>query len=57
MTSRQIVPKAGGPGAPTQAQRSGLRGERRSKGANVVFAAGGNGIERTLLRRKGGGFD
>ncbi len=33
-----------------------LCGERRSKGANAVFAAGGNGVERTLLRRgpKGG---
>ena len=28
-------------GAPAQAQRSGLRGERRSKGANVVFRASG----------------
>ena len=26
-------------------------GERRSKGANVVFAAGGNGVEWTLRRR------
>ncbi len=38
-------------GVPTQAQRSGLRGERRSKGANTVFAASGNEVERTLRRR------
>ena len=38
-------------GAPTRAQRSGSRGERRSKGANAVFAAGGNEVERTLRRR------
>ena len=29
------------------------RGERRSKGANAVFAFGGNGVERTLRRRGG----
>ena len=28
-------------------------GERRSKGANAVFAIGGNGVERTLRRRDG----
>ena len=27
---------------------------RRSKGANAVFATGGNGVERTLRRRDGG---
>ena len=42
------------PGVPAQAQRSGLRGERRSKGADAVFAAGGNGVERTLRRRAHG---
>ena len=40
-------------GAPTRAQRSGSRGERRSKGAFGVFATGGNGEKRTLLRRGG----
>ena len=38
---------------PARAQRSGSRGERRSKGAFGVFAAGGNGEKRTLLRRGG----
>ena len=36
---------------PMRAQRSGSHGERRSKGAGGVFAAGGNGGERTLRRR------
>jgi len=31
-----------------------LCGERRSKGAGAVFAAGGNGDKRTLLRRGAG---
>lgn len=35
-------------GAPIKAQHSGLDGERRSKGANAAFAAGGSGDERTL---------
>ena len=38
-------------GGPMEAQRSGFHGGRRSKGANAVFAAGGNGVERTLRRR------
>lgn len=41
------------PGIQPRAQRSGSRLERRSKGANAVFAAGGNGVERTLRRRAG----
>ena len=40
-------------GPPKRAQRSGSRGERRSKGAFGVFATGGNGEKRTLLRRGG----
>ena len=39
-------------GAPAGAQRSGSGGERRSKGANAVFAEGGNEDERNLLRRE-----
>ena len=54
---RQDAPPAGIrrplEGAPTRAQRSGSRGERRSKGVFGVFAAGGNGEKRTLLRRGG----
>lgn len=38
-------------GAPARTQQSGPGGERRSKGANEVFAAGGNGTKRTLRRR------
>lgn len=41
------------PGIQPRAQRSGSRLERRSKGAGVVFAAGGNEAERTLRRRAG----
>ena len=35
-------------------RRAPRGGERRSKGAGAVFAAGGNGAERTLRRRNGG---
>ena len=35
------------------AQRSGCDFERRRKGADGVFATGGNGVERTLRRRGG----
>ena len=35
-------------------RRAPRGGERRSKGAGAVFAAGGNGAERTLRRRHGG---
>ena len=41
-------------GGPTQAQRSGLRGGRRSKGAERGMAARPSRAERTLLRRGGG---
>lgn len=36
-------------------RRAPRGGERRSKGAGAVFAAGGNGAERTLRRRQWGG--
>ena len=35
-------------------RRAPRGGERRSKGAGAVFAAGGNGAERTLRRRQWG---
>ena len=35
-------------------RRAPRGGERRRKGAGAVFAAGGNGAERTLRRRHGG---
>ena len=35
-------------------RRAPRGGERRSKGAGTVFAAGGNGAQRTLGRRHGG---
>ena len=42
-------------GKPERGPRRAPRGgERRSKGAGAVFAAGGNGAERTLRRRHGG---
>ena len=37
-------------------RRAPRGGERMSKGAGAVFAAGGNGAERTLRRRQWGGI-
>ncbi len=41
-------------GPPRESSVSGSRGERRSKGADGAFAAGGSGDARTLLRRDDG---